>query len=100
MDLPEDTTSSYSGHSGGIICLAWSPDGESIASGGHDKTIRIWDAVNGETTAVCQAADVVCALAWTPDGAALLAGGWNRNIERWDTVTGELRATYKTILGT
>lgn len=100
MAPSEDTIVSYSGHSGGILCLAWSPDGASIAFGGRDKTIRIWDAVTGETKVVCQAADVVCALAWAPDGATLLAGGWNHDIELWNPSTGDLRTTYETVLGT
>lgn len=100
MNPPEHTIVQYSGHTDGILCLAWSPDGASIASGGRDKTIRIWDAATGETKVVCQAADVVCALAWAPDGATLLAGGWNHDIELWNPSTGDLRTTYKTVLGT
>jgi WD40 repeat protein len=101
MHLPDDeTVLSYSGHSDGIACLAWSPNGKSIASGGHDKTIRIWNAATGETAVVCHAADVVCALAWAPDGATLLAGSWNQPIVRWDTASGSVRTTYETVLGT
>jgi WD40 repeat protein len=85
MHLPDETVLSYSGHSDGIVCLAclaWSPNGKSIASGGHDKTIRIWNAATGETAVVCHAADVVCALAWAPDGATVLAGSWSHPTAR------------------
>jgi WD40 repeat protein len=36
------------GHTGTIGRIAWSPDGRTLASPSHDKTIRIWDVETGE----------------------------------------------------
>ena len=31
------------GHTGGVQALAWSPDGETLASGSVDSTVRLWN---------------------------------------------------------
>ena len=33
----------YEGHSGPVLCLAMSCDGENAISGSDDKTVRVWD---------------------------------------------------------
>lgn len=42
------------GHGGGVSCVAFSRDGERLASGGHDCAIHVW--VGGTNVA----ADLVC----------------------------------------
>jgi WD40 repeat protein len=32
-----------SGHAGKVKCLAYSPDGTLLASGAHDRTVRLWE---------------------------------------------------------
>ena len=36
------------GHSKNIIQIVWSPDGQILASGSGDNTIRLWDAQTGQ----------------------------------------------------
>jgi eukaryotic-like serine/threonine-protein kinase len=68
-----------SGHNGEVFALAWSPDGQFLASGAtagsNDRTIRLWGA-DGRAMAVLEGfGGGVELLAWSPDGRILAASG-------------------------
>ncbi len=62
------------GHRKTIYCLAYSPDGSLLASGGSDDALRVWD-VKGRRVlwAVTDFSYTVTAVAFSPDGAVLAA---------------------------
>jgi WD40 repeat protein len=65
------------GHSGGVICVSFSPDGTRVVSGSHDQLVKIWDAVTG--VEVRGFVGVHCGRRHDGDG---LGGGCTR-AERW-----------------
>ncbi|MCU0515555.1 MAG: hypothetical protein MUC60_01585 [Oscillatoria sp. Prado101] len=48
------------GHSSDVISAVFSPDGQLVASGSDDKTVKIWDATTGEEIRTRERAQRIC----------------------------------------
>lgn len=74
----------YSEHSQPVTALAWSPDGQSIASASQDGSVRVWDAATGQTRAVYQGDNTgISSVAWSPSSGFIVAGGSNDAAYVW-----------------
>jgi WD40 repeat protein len=75
------------GHDSYVYGLAWSPDGNYLASAGSfNATARVWETKSGQCVRVLKGhKGYVAHVAWSPDGNRLLtAGGTSGFVTLWD----------------
>ena len=82
------------GHTGWVLSVAFSPDGNTLASGSHDNTVRLWDARTGTLRHTLTGhTESVLSVAFSPDGNTLASGSHDNIVRLWDAVTGEHKRT-------
>jgi WD40 repeat protein/serine/threonine protein kinase len=76
------------GHAAAVASVAFSPDGRTLASASHDRTIQIRDAVDGDLLRTLRGhGDAVYALAFSRDGRWLASASWDKTVKLWDPDT-------------
>jgi WD40 repeat protein len=93
IDLKIDAlkpTVTIAGHHDCIYAVAFSPDGQTLATASYDKLIKLWNPVSGEEIRTLKDhIDAVYDLKFTSDGKRLISASADRSVKVWNPATGE-----------
>ena len=70
--------------------MVYSPSGHQVASGSHDKTVRLWDAQTGAPVSSWSGhKDGVVSVAYSPTGHHIASGSGDKTVRLWDIHSGQ-----------
>ena len=76
--------------------MAYSPDGNILASGGEDEKVLLWDVETGiPITALKGHFDGITSVAYSPDGSTLASASRDETIRLWDAGSGQQKAILR-----
>jgi len=78
--------------SSAVLSVAFSPDGNTLASGDYDNNVTLWDVQTSELShklTMGRHSDIVRTLTFSPDGKTLASGSADKTIILWDAETGK-----------
>jgi WD40 repeat protein len=87
---------SFAGHKGAVLCIAFAPNHDPLATGGEDRTVRLWDVTTRQEQAVLRGHGArVERLAFAPSGKALASGDAEGVVKVWEIDQRRLERTLE-----
>ena len=94
-DVITGESTRFVGDYGGLNAVAFSPDGNKLASGGQYGKVMVWDiTTKHKTTFEDRAKHVIDSIAYSPDGDTLVTTTWSGAVELWNTATGKVKGEF------
>ncbi len=83
-------------HDDAARSIAFSPDSSTLASGGYDTKVRLWNVATGQIQRTLSGHRywILC-VRFSPDGSTLASGSMDRTTRLWDVTSGQLRKILK-----
>jgi RNA polymerase sigma factor (sigma-70 family) len=82
------------GHTARVFAVAFAADGKTLASGGYDRTLRLWDVGAAKQRHPAQRLpSPVYQVLFARDGRTLFSRGAENRLRPWDVATGKERRT-------
>ena len=71
-------------------CLAFSPDGKTLAVGSLDGTVHLWDTADGTKLRTIECAEMILSVVFSPDGGTIAFGSEEGTLRLWNWTEGKV----------